>query len=237
MALPLWVAIILAVPLFKSAFSLKGLFQAGGEIHKALESNDLTEARRLTGWHLVSRDTSELSASEISGCVIESTAENLTDSLISPFFWYILAGLPGAWFCRTINTLDAMIGYRTGDYEQGGKFAARLDDLIHFIPARMTALFICLAAMLTHGVSGRRAWKTMINDRNKTDSPNAGWTMAAAAGALNVELGKTGVYVLNSQGRKCTPHDLKIMFPLLKRAAGLGILLFIILIGGLLWLK
>jgi adenosylcobinamide-phosphate synthase len=236
MALPLWAAIILGIPLFKASFSLSGLFKASREIQRALKADDLAEARRLTGWHLVSRDTSDLTESEITGCVIESVAENLTDSLISPFFWFLLAGLPGAWFCRSVNMCDAMIGYRHGDYEWGGKFAARLDDLIHWLPARFTALLICFSAFITKGSSGQTAWQTMVRDRRKTDSPNAGWTMAAAAGALGVVLSKKGQYTLGEGGRECALADLEPMFGLLRNSALSGSLLFLIISGGLLWL-
>lgn len=236
MGLPFPLVLIVAIPLFKATFSLKGLFKAGREIEKALAKADLEEARRLTGWHLVSRDTSELTRGEITGCVIESMAENLTDSLTSPFFWYGLGGLGGAWFCRSVNTCDAMIGYRRGDYEQGGKFAARLDDGVHWLPARFTALCLCLAAGLTRGLSGRRAWEIMLRDRRNTASPNAGWTMAAAAGALGIGLTKRDTYELNRAAREPDPEDLALLFKLIGRSAALVFITFFILYGGILWL-
>jgi adenosylcobinamide-phosphate synthase len=237
MLLPLPVAIIISIPLLKGAFSLRGLFSAGREIQKALEEGDLEEARRLTGWHLVSRDTSELSESNICACIIESVAENLTDSVISPLYWFLAAGLPGAWFCRAVNTCDAMIAYREGDYEWGGKAAARLDDLIHWLPARITALSICLAACTYQRTSGKRAWAVMKADRNNTASPNAGWTMAAAAGALGVGLEKKDNYSLNQTERESTLEDLAPLFNLIIRAALGGIIFPLLLLGGTLWLR
>ncbi len=233
--LPLIFAMIMTVPLLKGAFSLKGLFSAGREIGDALRREDREEARRLTGWHLVSRDTSHLKEHEIVGCVVESLAENLTDSVLSPLLWYLAAGLPGAWFCRTVNTCDAMIGYREGDYEQGGKCAARLDDLVHWIPARYTAVCLCLAAGLYRRASGPAAWEALISERKKTASPNAGWPMAAAAGALGIRLEKEDHYRLNGSHRSPSPDDLPPLFGLLKRAAFLGIMMPLLLLGGILW--
>lgn len=234
--LPFVAKLILSVPLLKGAFSLRGLFTAGREIQEALGRGDLEEARRLTGWHLVSRDTSNLSENDVTGCVIESVAENLNDSFISPIYWFLLAGLPGAWFSRTVNTCDSLIAYRKGDYEWGGKAAARLDDAVQWLPARLTALFICLAAATYRRTSGREAWKVLRSDRKKTESPNAGWTMAAAAGALGVRLEKKGHYLLNRGKRECSLDDLEPLFVLTKRAATWGLFLPGLLLGGLLWL-
>jgi len=234
--LPPVIALVLTIPLLKGSFSLRGLLRAGEEVAAALLIRDLAEARRLTSWHLVSRDTSRLTESEIVGCVAESLAENLTDSVISPLFWFTAAGLPGAWFSRTVNTCDSMIAYREGDYEWGGKFAARLDDLVQWVPARLTAVCLCLAAGLYRRSSGPSAWKALASERKKTASPNAGWTMSAVAGALGLRLEKEGHYLLNESRRSPSPDDLTPLFGLIKRAAFLGILLPLALFGGMLWL-
>lgn len=232
--LPTTLTIFLSIPLFKSAFSIKGLFGAGREIQKALESDNLERARELTSWHLVSRDTSKLTREEITGCIIESLSENLTDSIISPLFWYILLGIPGAWFSRAVNTCDAMIGYRGGDYEWGGKFAARLDDVVQWIPSRLAALLICISAPLC-GISFGKTWTVMLRERNKTDSPNAGWTMSVAAGALDIELRKNGYYILNKGARESQMTDLEPFFRLLRMATILGITLFLGILGVITW--
>ena len=172
---------------------------------------------------------------EISGCVIESAAENLTDSVVSPLYWFLLAGLPGAWFCRTVNTCDAMIGYRKDDYEWGGKAAARLDDVVHWLPARLTAFYLCLAAGLYRRTSGRAAWAALKEDRMKTASPNAGWPMSAAAGALGIRLEKRGHYLLNGKRRASSPDDLPPLFGLIKRAAFWALGLPAALLGGIIW--
>jgi adenosylcobinamide-phosphate synthase len=109
----------------------------------------------------------------------------------------LLLGVPGAFGYRVVNTLDSMIGYH-GKYEHLGKFAARLDDILNFIPARLAALLLVLAAAMKK--RGRDAWKTALKEHVRTESPNAGWPMAAMAGALNVQLEKVGHYVLG-EGR------------------------------------
>lgn len=193
--LPRYWSIALQVWLLKSTFSIAALARAGGEIKDTLKRGDLIKARGLTAWHLVSRDTSCLSSEEISGAVIESLSENYTDGFIAPLLAYLVLGLPGALIYRFINTCDSMLGYRNGDYEFGGKFAALLDDLINWIPARISALVLIVASSIT-GLNWRNGMLVALRQHSRTESPNAGWTMAVAAGAIGVTLGKRGVYLL-----------------------------------------
>ncbi|MEL7561873.1 MAG: adenosylcobinamide-phosphate synthase CbiB, partial [Dehalogenimonas sp.] len=133
---------------------------------------------------------------EIASASIRSIAENASDFVTAPLFYFVFLGVPGAVAYRVINTLDNMIGYR-GKFEYLGKFAARLDDVVSFIPARITALlFVASAGLRRAGAS--QAWRTMIADHGLTPGPNGGWPMAAAAGALGVKLYKTGHYELGS---------------------------------------
>jgi adenosylcobinamide-phosphate synthase len=111
-------------------------------------------------------------------------------------FYYLIFGVPGAIAYRAVNTLDAMLGYH-GEYEYRGKFAARLDDVLNYIPARITALLLVLAAFLSRQ-NGCRAWRTARREHGRTESPNAGWPMAAAAGALGGCLEKDGAYTLGT---------------------------------------
>ena len=177
---------------------------------RALESGNLPEARRLLGWHLVSRDTAHLSASEVAGAAIESLAENLSDSVVAPLLAYRLGGLPLAALYRLCNTADAMWGYRTPDLEYAGKVAARADDLLNFWPARLTAL----CALVASGGKGALIWR---RDYARTASPNAGHPLSAFAGALNVRLDKRGAYVLNPSGRAATAQDLRAALRLARR--------------------
>ena len=181
--------------LLKLLFAYRNLRGAINEVAAALATDDLPEARRLLSWHLVSRDTSHLTAVEVAGAAIESLAENLTDSLTAPLLAYAVGGLPAAWAYRFVNTADAMWGYRTAEFEQLGKFAARLDDILNWLPARYTGWLLVLAARLT-GEDADSAARTMLAQHNRTASLNAGWTMSAMAGALGITLSKTGVYEL-----------------------------------------
>ncbi|MDW8144979.1 MAG: CobD/CbiB family cobalamin biosynthesis protein [Roseiflexaceae bacterium] len=129
----------------------QGLDRAVGEVQEALERSDLVEARRLLGWHLVSRPTDDLRADEVAGAAIESLAENLSDSLVAPSLAFLVGGLPGMAIYRLSNTADAMWGYRNERYEYLGKAAARLDDALNLLPARLTAALIAIAAQITCG--------------------------------------------------------------------------------------
>ena len=154
--LPFWVRVSMAALALKPVFALRRLLEAGREIRLALGRDDLEEARRLTGWNLVSRDTRMLTTGQVASAVVESLAENLTDSLAAPLLFFILLGLPGAWFYRFVNTADAMIGYRTPRYEYLGKFAARLDDFLNWLPARAAAICLTAATGLSR-LDGRNA--------------------------------------------------------------------------------
>ncbi len=215
--------VLLAALALKPAFALRRLLEAGRQIRRALARADLDEARRLTGWHLVSRDTRTLSAGQVASAVVESLAENLTDSLVAPLFYFTLLGLPGAWFYRFVNTADAMIGYRTPRYEYLGKFAARLDDLLNLLPARLAAVCLVLGAGLC-GLDVRAAGRVVLSQHSRTSSPNAGWTMAAAAGALGVRLEKRGCYELNEDQRWPEAEDIRRAQVLLGWAAAVSLL-------------
>lgn len=185
--------IAIAGLLLKYSFSLRGLKQAVDAVKHPLSENNLTEARASLKV-LVSRDTTRLSQSQMISATVESAAENSCDSFIAPLFYFLIFGVPGAIAYRVINTFDAMVGYH-GDFEYLGKFAARLDDVANFLPARITSLTMVLVALICKkNVS--QAWHIMIRDHKKTESPNAGWTMGAIAGALEVQLEKVGHYKL-----------------------------------------
>ncbi len=153
---------------------------------------------------LVSRDVQALDTSQVRESAIESLAENLNDSLVAPLFWFALLGLPGAALYRYANTADAMWGYRGlragRDWTWAGKWAARADDVLSWLPARLTALLLMLAR-------GGLSWRALRTQAPRTPSPNSGWPMAAMALALDVRLAKPGVYVLHETGRPPEPAD------------------------------
>lgn len=153
---------------------------------------------------LVSRDVGDLTETQVRESAIESLAENLNDSVVAPIFWFMLLGLPGAALYRFANTADAMWGYpglhKGRNWGWAGKWAARADDVLSWIPARLTGLML---ASLGGGVS----WRALRAQAGRTPSPNSGWPMAAMALALGVRLGKPGVYALNAAGRAPHPTD------------------------------
>jgi len=187
--------IVLDIVALKGTLAARGLAAAAESVASSLARGDTAAARAVVGWHLVSRPTATLAAPHVASAAIESVAENLTDSVFAPLLFYAVLGLPGAAAYRAINTADAMLGYREGALEHFGKTAARLDDLWNLVPARLTALSLVLAAGLGGG-DARGAWASMWRQHALTASPNAGWTMAAMAGALGVRLEKPGHYVL-----------------------------------------
>ena len=189
--------------LLKAMLSWRMLRDEVAAVDSALQQSLGAGRQRLA--MLVSRDTTLLSESEIRESAIESLAENLNDSVVAPIFWFVLFGLPGAAVYRFANTADAMWGYpglRHGvDWKWAGKWAARADDVLSWLPARITALLLWLVAR-------RFKLRTLADEARKTPSPNSGWPMAAMALALGVRLRKPGVYVLHAAGRSPQAQDI-----------------------------
>lgn len=198
--------VVLPALLLKTTFAWRALLEAGAQVRYELAADRHVDAR-VALRVLVSRDTAQLDASQLAAAAIESLAENASDSVVAPLVYYLLFGLKGACAYRAINTLDAMLGYR-GRYEFLGKVPARLDDLVNWLPARLTGLAIVGAAGFTGG-DPRRSWAVMWRDHRQTASPNAGFPMSAMAGALGVRLEKVGHYRLNPTGRAPTHDDIR----------------------------
>ena len=170
---------------------------------EAALAESLAAGRARVGW-LVSRDVTALSESNVREAAVSTLAENLNDSVVAPLFWFAVAGLPGAALYRFANTADAMWGYqgeRGGrDWTWAGKWAARVDDGLSWLPARLTALLIALPSL-------GRGWGAVVANASRTPSPNGGWPMGALAVGLGIRLGKPGVYQLNAQGREPVAGD------------------------------
>lgn len=207
--------------LLKSSFSLRELWRAGARMRDVLSRKALVSAR-MEVRALVSRDAESLDEPHLVSATVESLAENLTDSLVAPTLFFLLLGVPGALAYRVVNTLDAMIGYR-GRYEYLGKAAARLDDLLNYVPARLAALAL-VAGALPARQDARGAWHIMRRDGGRTESPNAGWTMAAAAGALGLQLEKTGHYRLGEPHSHLSAARIGSMLAVLAWAASIWLL-------------
>lgn len=189
--------VLLLALLLKPLLAWRMLRDEVQAVETALQAS-LDAGRERLSW-LVSRDVSQLTEAEVRESAIESLAENLNDSVVAPVFWFVLLGLPGAAVYRFANTADAMWGYR-GEWEWAGKWAARADDVLSWLPARLTALLLWRVAG-GFRLAGLRAEAVL------TPSPNSGWPMAAMALALGVSLRKPGVYVLNKAGRAAEGTD------------------------------
>ncbi|AFK22048.1 adenosylcobinamide-phosphate synthase CbiB [Pyrococcus sp. ST04] len=190
--LPNWLSFISAIYFLKSSFAIRSL----AEHIKNTIKEDIEEQRRYVAM-VVSRDVSKLDKPHLNSAAIESLAENINDSVVAPLLYYLLFGLPGALFYRAVNTLDAMIGYRDERYEYFGKFAARLDDILNFIPARITVLLF-LPLNPKKVPSYWRKAKFKIN----SDKP-----IAAMSAVLGVWLEKEGVY--RFEGREPRLEDIR----------------------------
>ena len=197
--------VIIGAVLLKLTFSLKELRRAALRVKGLLLRGKLDEARSELR-SLVGRNTRDLPESLVVSATVESVAENISDSFVAPLFYFLLLGVPGAVAYRVVNTLDAMVGYH-GKYEYLGKFASKLDDVLNFVPARLTVLLLVSASFLTKG-GGRDSWRVALSEHSKTESPNAGWTMAAMAGGLGVQLEKVGHYRLGKADVRLTPQTI-----------------------------
>ena len=203
-SLPFAPRVLVGALVLKPTFAARDLFAHVERIRRPLAAGDLPAARASLQM-IVSRDTSDLSADLVAAAAVESCAENASDSFVAPLLFHALFGPAGALAYRASNTLDAMIGYH-GRYEYLGKVSARLDDLLNVVPARLTAALIALASPLGGG-SPLRAWRTALRDNGLTESPNAGWPMAAIAGSLGVELEKVGHYRLGDPIEPLAPRQ------------------------------
>ncbi len=195
--------VIIGAAFLKSAFSLRELRGVALRVKELLMRKELDKAHHELR-SLVSRDTQGLPKPLVVSATVESVAENTCDSFVAPLFYFLLFGVPGAIAYRVVNTLDATIGYH-GKYEYLGKFTAKLDDVLNFVPARISALLLVIAAYLCRE-DGRIAWRIMLRDHAKTESPNAGWTMSAMAGALRTRLEKKGCYILGDSNNPLSPQ-------------------------------
>jgi len=177
------------------------LSQKSLEDHVRAVADGLTnslKAGREAVRHIIGRDPETLDASGVTKGALESLAENMSDGVLAPLFWLLIAGLPGAALYKAINTADSMIGYKSDKYQDFGWAAAKVDDLVNLIPARATGWLMALAASLSPGLSGHDAIRAMASTAPNHLSPNAGWPEASLAGALGIRLGGPRSY----QGRK-----------------------------------
>ena len=193
--------------LLKSTFAMRCLLQVSSDIGRMIEE-DMDRAKSMLP-ALVGRDTATLSRSQASSAVIESLSENYVDGILSPIFYYILfsplgLGLEAALAFKAVSTMDSMVGYKTKGLRELGFAGARADDLLNFIPARLSVFLIALARPFRASTALKAAWRYHA----RTPSPNSGWPMAACAGALGLRLEKPGYYVLLDEGDEPETEDI-----------------------------
>ncbi|MDH7596156.1 MAG: cobalamin biosynthesis protein [Methanothrix sp.] len=222
-------ALIVSAYLLKSTFAFRSLISTSGEIGGLIDE-DLDSAKRLLP-ALVSRNPLDLTHAQARSAVIESLSENYVDTIVSPLFYYVLfsylgLGVEAALAFKAVSTMDSMLGYRTEELREIGYVPARLDDILNWIPARMSLPLIMISS------PGRSLDILMacMRYRSVTPSPNSGWPMAAAAGALGTRMEKPGVYTILDEGREPESEDISSAISLIGRAMALTALLSALLL-------
>jgi adenosylcobinamide-phosphate synthase len=225
--------------LISTTLAVKGLKDAAMQVYRPLAAGNLPDARTYTGY-IVGRDTSGLGEDELTRAVVETVAENTVDAFVSPLLFAVLGGAPLAMLYRAANTLDSMVGYKNDKYVHFGWASARWDDVLNYVPARITGALIALVALLHPRLSGRRAARAISQFARLHPSPNSGIPESAVAGALGIELGGRNVYfgVASERARLGWPlrerrrDDIKAAVQVL---IGVSIVAALVLGGGL-WL-
>src|SRR5699024_4740790 len=180
--------------LIATTIAQKGLMKAALEVQTPLKNGDITLARENLSY-IVGRDTDQCTEEEIVRGTVETVAENTSDGITAPLFWAVIGGAPFALTYRLINTCDSMVGYKNASYQEFGWASARLDDVVNWLPARLTGLVMMLSPKK---VSSKKAWSIVLRDAKKHPSPNSGWGEAAVAALLGIRLGGINYY----QGQK-----------------------------------
>ena len=195
-----WVTIVVSgvvvVILLKTTIAIHGMEKHAKAVLESLDQNNLDIARTNLSM-IVKRNTKNLDKNHIISGVLESISENTVDGITGPLFYFALFGLPGAFVYRVINTVDSMIGYKTDIFKNVGWFGATCDTILNYIPSRLTGLVMIISAAILQN-NWKESYKIMIRDGKKTESPNAGYPMAALAGALETKFEKINHYKLGN---------------------------------------
>ena len=216
--------------------AVKSLRVESMKVYTALKQEGIEQARIAVSM-IVGRDTMQLDNHGVIRAAVETVAENTSDGVVAPLFYMLFFGAPGGFIYKAVNTMDSMIGYKNDKYMYFGRFAAKMDDVFNYIPARLTAWFMMVAAFLT-GMDGKNAWKIYLRDKRKHASPNSAQSEAVCAGALDVQLAGDAVYFgkvykkdyIGDAIRKIEPEDIlragKLMY--------MTTILMMVVFGGLL---
>jgi adenosylcobinamide-phosphate synthase len=231
------VALVVTAYIAASALATRSLLDEARAVRRFVVDGDLPSARQQLA-RIVGRDTRNLSESEVMRATIETLAESAADGIVAPMLYLAIGGVPLALAYKGVNTLDSMIGHRGKRYEFFGKSAARLDDVVNFIPARLTALLLVIAAW-TLRLDFRGAWRVMRRDGGKHSSPNAGRPEAAMAGALGVRLGGTNFYDGEAHhghylGDSHAAMDLRTLMQALRLTSCVSLLMFSLCLSAIL---
>jgi adenosylcobinamide-phosphate synthase len=208
------ISIIVGGILLKTTIAIKGMEKHALAVVNSLENNNIESARNNLSM-IVKRNTKDLDKNHVFSGVVESISENTVDGITGPLFYFGLFGLPGAFVYRVINTADSMIGYRTNIFKNIGWFAANCDTILNYIPSRLTGFVMIFSAMIL-GYDWKRSYKIMIRDGGKTLSPNAGYPMAAIAGALGTRFEKIDHYFLGDGKVSFSKEHVKSTITLMK---------------------
>lgn len=220
------ISVIVCGVLLKITIAIKGMERHALAVVTAIEQNSISSARDNLSM-IVKRNTKNLDKNHVFSAVIESISENTVDGITGPLFYYALFGLPGAFVYRVINTADSMIGYKTDIFKNIGWFGANCDKILNYIPSRLTGFIMILSAMIL-GNDWRKSYEIMIRDGRNTQSPNAGYPMAAIAGALGVKLEKINHYSLGDGNILFTKDHMKSAISIMKVTSILFCLMIVV---------
>jgi len=231
------ISIIVGGILLKTTIAIKGMERHALAVVTALEQNNISSARDNLSM-IVKRNTKNLDKNHVFSGVLESISENTVDGITGPLFYFAIFGLPGAFVYRVINTVDSMIGYKTDIFKNVGWFGANCDKILNYIPSRLTGLVMILSAMIL-GNDWRKSYEIMIRDGRKTKSPNAGYPMAAIAGALGAKFEKIDHYSLGDENISFTKDHVKSAISIMKVTSilfcGIVVIPIILLLSSLGW--
>jgi len=216
-SLSILISIISGVVLFKMTIAIKGMERHALAVLDSIQKNDLTQARTNLSM-IVKRNTKNLDKNHILSGTLESLSENIVDGITGPMFYFAIFGLPGAFVYRIVNTVDSMVGYKTQMFKNLGWFGANCDNVLNYIPSRLTGLTIVLGSMLL-GHDWKNCYEIFKRDGKKTDSPNAGYPMAAFAGALGTKFEKLEHYSLGTGEYEITSKKVKDAISLMKETS------------------
>ena len=220
------VSVIVGVILLKTTIAIRGMEKHAMAVMESIERNDLDAARNNLSM-IVKRNTKNLDKNHVLSGTLESISENTVDGVTGPLFYFAFFGIPGAFIYRIINTIDSMIGYKTSIFTNVGWFGANCDKILNYLPSRITSLMMVIGAMIL-GNDWRKSYKIMKRDGKNTESPNAGYPMAALAGALGTRFEKIDHYSVGEGNIELTKSHLRSAIALMKVTSILFCIIFTI---------